>query len=333
MVLVDIMEDIFLHMFAEKLELLGYSKRSVKDYPYDFGLFLRYLTEKENVLSIHDITPEHITAYHTYLQYAKFRHGRHLATSSVVKRLEAIKKFYTVMHSEGIIENNYAGLITAPKKKRSIPRNVPNEKEMAAILDAIEPVDTLTIRDRALFELLYATGLRSEEVRSVTVDNLDRTEKTLFVTGKGAKDRIVTVGDWVMPYLLEYLEVGRPKLINPRDPLPLIFLTKNGRQINTPNLGDLLRKYVKKADLDASTGLGNHMRISPHTLRHACATHLLKGGADIRYVQELLGHSDLSSTQIYTKIDISFLKQAHKKYHPRERLTDDPWKYPEGYGT
>jgi integrase/recombinase XerD len=191
---------------------------------------------------------------------------------------------------------------------------VPSEKEMAAILDAIEPADILTIRDRAMLELLYATGLRSEEVRTVTVDNLDRTERTLFVTGKGAKDRIVPVGDWVMPYLLEYLEVSRPKLITARDPLPLIFLTKNGRQINTPNLGDILRKYVKKSGVD--------MHITPHTIRHACGTHLLKGGADIRYVQELLGHSDLSSTQIYTKIDISFLKQAHKRFHPRERNPD-----------
>lgn len=301
-----------LHQFAEKLELLGYSKRSIKDYPYDFSLFLRYLAEKENITSIADINPEHITAYHTHLQYSKFRHGRHLATSTVVKRLEAVKKFYKVMHGEGLIGENHAGLVTVPKKKRSIPRNVPSEKEMAAILDAIEPTDTLTIRDRALFELLYATGLRSEEARTVTVDNLDRTERTLFVTGKGAKDRIVPVGDWVMPYLLEYLEVSRPKLVNPCDPLPIIFLTKNGRQINTPNLGDLLRKYIKKTGLD--------IIMTPHTIRHACGTHLLRGGADIRYVQELLGHSDLSSTQIYTRIDISFLKQAHKKFHPRERL-------------
>jgi site-specific recombinase XerD len=301
-----------LHQFAEKLELLGYSKRSIKDYPYDFGLFLRYLAEKENITNSADITPQHITAYHTHLQYSRFRHGRHLATGTVVKRLEAVKKFYGIMFSEGLTEHNYAPLITAPKKKRSIPRHVPGEKDMAAILDAIVPLDTLTIRDRALFELLYATGLRSEEVRTVTLDNLDRTERTLFVTGKGAKDRIVPVGDWVMPYLLEYLEVSRPKLVNPRYPLPIIFLTKNGRQINTPNLGDLLRKYVKKTGLD--------MNISPHTIRHACATHLLKNGADIRYVQELLGHSDLSSTQIYTKIDITFLKQAHKKFHPRERM-------------
>ena len=191
---------------------------------------------------------------------------------------------------------------------------------MIALLESIQPVactepgrsNPLTLRDRALLELLYATGLRSEEVRAALLENFDRTEKTLFVTGKGAKDRIVPVGDWVMPYLLEYLEVGRPKLINPRDPSALLFVSKTGRQITTANLGDLLRKYAEKAGLD--------MRITPHTIRHACATHLLKGGADIRYVQELLGHVDLSSTQIYTKIDITFLKQAHKKYHPRERL-------------
>ena len=309
-----------LHQFAEKLDLLGYSKRSVRDYPYDFGLFLRYLAEKENVTCLADIRPEHITAYHTYLHYTRFRKGNYLATGTIVKRLESIRLFYKIMHSEGLIEQNHSAVVTVPKKKRTIPRNVPGEKDMIALLESIQPVactepgrsNPLTLRDRALLELLYATGLRSEEVRAALLENFDRTEKTLFVTGKGAKDRIVPVGDWVMPYLLEYLEVGRPKLINPRDPSALLFVSKTGRQITTANLGDLLRKYAEKAGLD--------MRITPHTIRHACATHLLKGGADIRYVQELLGHVDLSSTQIYTKIDITFLKQAHKKYHPRERL-------------
>jgi len=309
------MEKILLHKFAEKLELLGYSKRCVKDYPYDFSLFLRYLADKENVSSIAAITPEHITAYHTYLHYAKFRKGKHLATSSIVKRLDAIKKFYNVMHSEGLIEQNNASLITVPKKKRTIPRHVPNELDMVTLLETIVPCDLLTRRDRALFELLYATGLRSEEVRTVCLEHLDRNEKTLFVTGKGSKDRIVPVGDWVMPYLLEYLECSRPKLINRKSPTAYIFVTKNGRQINAQNLCDLLSKYRTKAGLD--------IKMSPHTLRHACATHLLKGGADIRYVQELLGHSDLSSTQIYTKVDITFLKEAHKKYHPRERVHDE----------
>lgn len=309
------METIKLHQFAEKLELLGYSKRCVKDYPYDFSLFLRYLADKENITSTADIKPEHITAYHTYLHYAKFRKGRHLAVSTIVKRLDAIKKFYAVMHSEGYIEQNLATQITVPKKKRTIPRRVPNESDMQKLLDAIVPCDPLTRRDRALFELLYATGLRSEEVRTVCLEHLDRNEKTLFVTGKGSKDRIVPVGDWVMPYLLEYLETARPKLINSKLPVAYIFVTKNGRQINAQNLGDLLRKYTTKAGLD--------IKISPHTLRHACATHLLKGGADIRSVQELLGHSDLSSTQIYTKVDITFLKEAHRKYHPRERMHNE----------
>lgn len=249
------------------------------------ALRLHQFAEKENVSDIADITPAHITAYHTHLQYAKFRGGRYLATSSVVKRLEAVKKFYVIMHSEGLTEHNYAPLVTTPKRRRSIPRHVPGEKEMVILLEAIIPNKPLTIRDRALFELLYATGLRSEEVRTVTVENFDRTEKTLFVTGKGSKDRIVPVGDWVMPYLLEYLEVSRPKLVNSREPNDLLFVSKNGRMITTANLGDLLRKYLKKAGLE--------IPMTPHTIRHACATHLLKGGADIRYVQELLGHSDL----------------------------------------
>jgi integrase/recombinase XerD len=134
------------------------------------------------------------------------------------------------------------------------------------------------------------------------------------VKGKGSKDRIVPVGDWVMPYLREYLEVARPKLVNPREPIDLLFLSKNGRMITNCNLNDLVRKYCKRAGIEK--------RITPHSFRHACATHLLKGGADIRYVQELLGHADLSSTQIYTHIDISFLKKAHSKYHPRERGND-----------
>jgi integrase/recombinase XerD len=306
------MEEIFLHIFAEKLELLGYSKRSIKDYPYDFGLFLRYLTEKENVTSIHDITPEHITAYHTYLQYAKFRHGRHLSTATVVKRLEVVRKFYSVMHSEGLIEQDYAPLVEKPKKRRSLPRHVPTEKDMLALLEAIPADDPLAKRDRAMLELLYATGLRNQELRTLPLDSLDLTEKTLFVTGKGSKDRVVPVGDWVMPYLLEYLETVRPKLVNPREPSDLLFVTKNGRMFNHSNFGVIVWKYARKAGLE--------IPITPHSFRHACATHMLKGGADIRYVQELLGHSDLSSTQIYTKLDISFLKQAHKRYHPRERL-------------
>jgi integrase/recombinase XerD len=154
------MEEIKLHQFAEMLDLRGYSKRSIKDYPYNMRLFLRYLEEREGLQSIAQVTPQHLTAYHAYLQYAKFRKGKHLATVSVIKRLEAVKLFYKIMFAEKLIKQDFAPLIAMPKRKSGIPRHVPTEKEMSALLDTIAPGDPLAIRDRAMLELLYATGLR-----------------------------------------------------------------------------------------------------------------------------------------------------------------------------
>ena len=308
------MDVIKIHQFTEKLELLGYSKRCIADYPAYLRLFFRYLEEHENLRNVADVKPEHITGYHTHLQYTKRKSGSYLTSATVRTRLNIVKTFYRVMFEENLVDGDYAAGIILPKRRKSLPRHVPSEKEMQTLLDSILPADPITTRDRALLELLYATGVRSEEARSIALDQLDLTEKTLFVVGKGAKDRIVPVGEWVMPYLREYLEANRPKLLNRREPTVLLFLSKNGRMITNCNLNDLIRKYCKRAEIVN--------RITPHSFRHACATHLLKGGADIRYVQELLGHADLSSTQIYTKIDISFLKKAHSKYHPRERGND-----------
>ncbi len=308
------MEELKLHQFAEKLELLGYSKRVIADYPAYLRLFFLYLEENENIRTAEEIKSEHVTAYHAHLQYTKRTDGCYLSTATVRARLQVVKTFFSVMHQEGAVSQDIAGLIKLPRTKQPLPKHVPTEQDMKRLLDSITPTDPITTRDRALLEVLYATALRSEEVRSLKVDSLDITERTLLVAGKGSRDRVVPVGGWVMPYLLEYLEAARPKLLNPRDPLPLLFLSKNGRKITSANLGDLTRKYCERA--------GTQSSITPHSFRHACATHLLRAGADIRYVQELLGHAQLSTTQIYTKIDISFLKKAHSKYHPRERADD-----------
>jgi integrase/recombinase XerD len=219
------------------------------------------------------------------------------------------------MHREKLVERDLGPLITIPKRKSSLPHHVPGEKEMQSLLNAIVPTDAITTRDKAMLELLYATGMRNEEIRTATVDNLDIPERTLLITGKGSKDRVVPLGEWVIPYLVEYLEASRPKLLNLKQPTNLLFISKTGRRISNGNLGDIIRKYTKKAGIEQT--------ITPHSFRHACATHLLKAGADIRYVQELLGHGDLSSTQIYTRIDISFLKKAHRRYHPREKGIGD----------
>jgi integrase/recombinase XerD len=160
-------------------------------------------------------------------------------------------------------------------------------------------------------ELLYATGVRAEELVTIATDDLSLSDKTLFVHGKGAKDRIVPVGSWVMPWLLEYLEAARPVLIRKRKQSPLLFVTKTGGPIPHNNLSYIIRMQTQKA------GLSTHL--TPHSFRHACATHLLKHGADIRYIQELLGHESLGTTQIYTKIDITQLQLAHGRFHPRQR--------------
>jgi integrase/recombinase XerD len=310
------MEAILLHQFAEKLELQGYSKRSIADYPALVKLFFEYLNKEEDVHTVEAIEPEHVIAYHGYLQYNKLKRGNgYLSGGAVINRLKAVKTFFTIMHEEGLIKQEYASVITLPKIKKHLPRHVPSEKDMQELLAATVPADPITTRDRALLELLYATGLRNEEVRTLETGAVDLTEKTVFVTGKGSKDRVVPLGEWVIPYLREYLETARPLLVNVKKPVELLFLSKNGRKITHANLGYIIGKYAHRAGIEHP--------LTPHSFRHACATHLLKNGADIRYVQELLGHADLSSTQIYTKLDISFLKKAHAQYHPRERMQHD----------
>jgi len=310
------MEEIKLQQFKEKLELRGYSKRAINDYPSSVRLFFTYLEKEENVHTVSDILPEHITGYHSHLQYNKLnRDDSYLSSVTIRCRLQIVKTFYQIMFEEKLIEHDYAPLIKLPKRKMSLPKHVPSEKDMKLLLESIQPTDPIRVRDRTMLELLYATAIRNEELRTITCDNLDLHEKTVLICGKGSKERVVPIGEWVLPWLREYLEVSRKKLINKNKQTDLLFISKNGRQLTEGNMCDLMRKYVKRSGLD--------YRITPHSFRHACATHLLKAGADIRYVQELLGHSDLSSTQIYTKLDIGFLKKAHKQYHPREKQDNE----------
>jgi integrase/recombinase XerD len=307
------MEEIKIRQFAEKLELIGRSNRTIKDYVYDFSLFVKYCKETEGLLSFSEITPRHLSAYATYLTYGKFKKGTaHLGTSTIRQRLAAIKVFYRVMFAEKLIEHDYAPLVILPRNRRRLPTQIPSEAEMAAFLNVI-PVDTpIGLRDRTLFELMYATGLRNAEARGLVVENVDLSEKTLFIHGKGSRDRIVPIGDWVMPYVREYLEKGRPSFIYSRT--QTFFLTRSGNQLCDTDILYAIKKYKAAAGLTR--------RLTPHSFRHACATHLLKAGADTRYIQELLGHALLSSTQIYTHVDISFLKKVHKQFHPREKMEE-----------
>ncbi len=309
------METIKLHQFVEKLEMLGFAPRSVKTYYDETQRFFAHLRQHEGVRTLEAVTPQHLAAYHAYLQYEKGEAGRLLSPATLRQRLFAVKTFYRVMYAERLIPHDYAPLINPPRSRRRLPRNVPTEKDMAAMLDNIAPVNLLAIRNRAMLELLYATGIRNAELRCLAVDDVNLSEGTIFIHGKGAKDRLVPIGAWVMPHLMEYLETARPRLTR-RKATRLLFVTKSGRQIPSENLCYIVRTRA--------TAAGLAQRLNPHAMRHACATHLLRGGADIRYIQELLGHTELSTTQVYTHVDISTLKKAHSAHHPRERMHDAP---------
>jgi len=210
------MEEIKLQQFKEKLELLGYSRRAIKDYPAQMRIFLRYMEEVEGVSIINDITPAHISAYHSYLQCGKLHRGKHLCALTVQTSLAIIKTFFQLMYREHLITNDVSNTITLPKARKGLPRHVPSEQDMKSLLDTMEPRSPLDIRDRAMLELLYATGLRNQEIRELTIDSIDFTEKTVFVTGKGSKDRVVPLGEWVIPRAIAL------KLSDSKDALQII---------------------------------------------------------------------------------------------------------------
>jgi integrase/recombinase XerD len=305
-------ERIRLHQFAEKLTLAGYSRRCCEDYPRVVGHFFDYLDEHESVELLEQVSEEHIKAYQTHVQFAHLNKGKPLSVGGVCTRLTPLKTFLRVMHREGLMVEELSRFVVLPRHRRHLPRNVPTQEQMRKLLAQADSHTPLGLRDRAILETLYATGLRSEELRGLEVDDWDRQSNTLLVHGKGSKERVVPLGRWVRPYLRRYLEKARPTLAG--YPQGLLFVSKSGRHIARSNLAQLVRRYVKKAGL---------VGVTVHSLRHACATHLLENGADIRYIQELLGHADLSATQIYTRVDIRSLKAAHHRFHPREREVDD----------
>jgi integrase/recombinase XerD len=303
-----------LHQFAEKLDIAAYLPRTLETYCDGVKRFMRYLDEQESVKSIDDAQPEHITAYQAYLQFGTKEKTRFLAVTTQRQRLNSLRLFFEMIYAERDPRHEYGAKIVLPKTRQSLPRNVPAEEIVKTLLDSIDASTVIGLRDRTMLELLYATGVRSMELLTLTVDAVNLSDKTIFIHGKGAKDRIVPIGAWVMPWLIEWLEVGRPKLVPKRNATDLLFVTKTGRQIAHSNLSYTIRKYIER--------LGLSLRINPHAFRHACATHLLKHGADVRYIQELLGHANLSTTAIYTKVDITALKQAHGRFHPREKGND-----------
>jgi len=229
------------------------------------------------------------------------------APATVARKLAAIRGFYGFLLRTGRVAQNPADLVSAPKRKARLPQVLTSE-QMAGLLDAVPSTSPLEIRDRAMFELAYSCGLRSEEVLTLTVDSIDFDDEIVRVLGKGSKHRLVPVGEPARRAVERYIAGARPSLVVDPDER-VLFLSRNGRPLSASDLSRRLAIRMREA---AAAG-----GVSPHALRHSFATHLLEGGADLRTIQELLGHASISTTQVYTHLDAARLRDAYAGSHPR----------------
>jgi site-specific recombinase XerD len=240
-------------------------------------------------------------------RYASALSERRSAPATVARKLAALRSFFGMLREHGDIPANPADLLSAPRRAQELP-SVLTAEQISRLLDRIPASTPLELRDRALFEVAYASGLRAEELVLLDVTSVDFDAEQLRVEGKGSKTRIVPVGEPALRAVARYLERARAALAH-GDHEPALFLSKTGRRLSTSDIRRRLRVWTRYAAVQGG--------VHPHALRHSFATHLLDGGADLRSIQELLGHASVSTTQIYTRVESARLKAAYARAHPR----------------
>jgi integrase/recombinase XerD len=232
---------------------------------------------------------------------------RRLAPASIARKLVAVKMFFRYLAQERIISEDVSALVESPRAARSLPYTL-SVAEVESLLNAPDTTTPLGLRDRAILEMFYATGARATEVAEMRVNDVNFEYAYCLVRGKGGKERIVPVGKHALAMLKDYLAAVRASLLGKRES-DRLFLSRTGRPIDRATLFNIVRTQALIAGIAAE--------ISPHMLRHSFASHMLAGGADLRVVQEMLGHSDISTTQIYTHLEKDRLKSIHARFHPR----------------
>ncbi|HET8976357.1 MAG TPA: tyrosine recombinase [Solirubrobacterales bacterium] len=240
-------------------------------------------------------------------RYAAHLSGQGASKATVARKLAAIRSFYTALLRSGAVAANPADLVASPKRDSHLPR-VLRAEEMEGLLDRIPARTPLELRDRAMLELTYSCGLRAQEVVDLDLHSPDFEHERLRIEGKGGKTRFVPMGEPAQKALRRYLERARGGLVGAEDESALL-VSKSGRRLHPSDLRRRLELWVREAAIAGG--------VSPHALRHSFATHLLEGGADLRAIQELLGHSSLSTTQIYTRVESSWMRSQYARSHPR----------------
>jgi integrase/recombinase XerD len=323
--------------FVEAMTAWAFSKRTIPTYTQHVAVFLDWLDQETDVGDLAEVTPEVLSGYQTALlgmerkrpgkrkatepksataataaaPEAPAAAGGRLSTATQHARLSALKSFFGFLAREGKLLVDPAASLVLPKKRRSLPRSLLTPKEALKLVESIETKTPMGHRDRAVVEVLYATGIRNAELRGLSLADFDAEAGTLFVrAGKGGKDRVLPLGPVVTAIVSDYVQLARPKLAK-RPGVTSLFVSNHGWPLWPASVVRIVDLAARRAGLQKT--------VRPHRLRHACATHMLQGGADVRHIQRLLGHSSLSTTEVYTRVEIGDLKAVHKRFHPRER--------------
>lgn len=295
----------YLHFFLDFLKYQkNYSEHTLKSYEKDITLFFDYAKEKYNIFEPEKIETFHLREYFADLLKYGYR------KKSIARKISSLKVFFRFLLKEKIIKENPLKGIHVPKLEKELPQTIP-EEIIKNVLEKWEPEDFIDFRNKLIIEFLYGLGIRASELIDIKISDVSIGLREIRIKGKGNKTRIIPVPELPFKFLLNFMEIRKKYGIESI----FLFTTKKGRKLSYPALRKIVNEiFIKRANISG---------IHPHLLRHAFATHLLDHGADLKSIQELLGHSSLSTTEIYTNLSLKEIKRIYKKTHPREKINEN----------
>jgi integrase/recombinase XerD len=292
------LKDFMHYLIVEK----GLAKNTIVSYERDLKSYLHYIKTIESLQSLNDVQRVHIVHFLSFLK----EQGK--SSKTLARHIASVRAFHQFLLRDKATEQDPSVLIDTPKQQRLLPK-VLSLREVEVLLDSPSPKDHYGIRDKAMLELLYATGIRVSELIGLNLDDIQLTMGFVRCMGSGNKERIIPIGRAAIEAIQNYLEHGRAHFVTTKHHDDALFLNHQGHRLTRQGCWKIIKKLAKEAGIDK--------QLTPHTLRHSFATHLLENGADLKAVQEMLGHADISTTQIYTNVTKSRIKDVYSKFHPR----------------
>ena len=293
----------FIKEFLKVLKIeKGLAKNSLQSYKRDLIKYHLFIQKRQRLEDIAKVKERNLRAY------VRFLNAENMSANSIKRAISCIRTYHKFLLTEGKMDHNPVLSIDTPKVAKKLP-NILTVEEIDKILNFIPRKAPMSMRDIAIFEMMYSCGLRVTELCNFKISNIFWDTEMIRVDGKGGKQRFVPIGPMARKNLKDYINNERPLILEKNPNTPELFLSRNGKKLTRMMIWILLKKWASIAEINKE--------ISPHTLRQSFATHLLEGGADLRSVQEMLGHADISTTQIYTHLDKEHLKEVHRTFHPR----------------